>query len=108
MPKTLSAFFYEAGQERQCESGATRRAFPHGYVELSQRMERDLKTFILSHIEEFQPFEMVAVCSDGGQSAVTRAVYGAFDEELSADVAGYKEAALPRASALRMQTVSAR
>ena len=121
MPKILSAFFDEAGQERQCEPGAKwylltlvlhdqsddlsahiaayedyirRKGLPNvpfHMVELSQRMERDLKAFIENHLEEFQSFDMVAVYYDGGQSAVTQAVHGAFDEELSANVADYKK-----------------
>ena len=70
---------------------AYRRSEFGSYVELSQRMERDLKAFIESHLEEFQSFDMVAVYYDGGQSAVTQAVHGAFDEELSANVADYKK-----------------
>ena len=121
MPRILSAFFDEAGQKRQYEPGAKwylltlvlhdqsddlsahsaayedyirRQGLPNvpfHMVELSQRMERDLKAFIENHLEEFQSFDMVAVYYDGGQSAVTQAVHGAFDEELSANVADYKK-----------------
>lgn len=61
------------------------------YRELSERMKRDLKTFIGEHLKEFQLFDTVAIYYDGGQSAVTQAVHGAFDEALSANTAEYKK-----------------
>ena len=58
---------------------------------LSARMRRDLKAFIDAHLAEFQEFDTVAICYDGGQSAVTQAVHGAFDEALSANTVEYKK-----------------
>ena len=69
---------------------AYRRSEFYDYHMLSDRMKRDLKSFIGDHLAEFQEFDTVAIYYDGGQSAVTQAVHGAFDEALSANTAEYK------------------
>ena len=57
---------------------------------LSERMRRDLSSFIRGNYAEFQPYATIAIYYDGGQSAADVAIHQAFDETLSANTADYK------------------
>lgn len=57
---------------------------------LSERMQRDLSSFIRDHYSEFQLYATVAIYYDGGQAAVGAAIHRAFDETLSTNTADYK------------------
>lgn len=57
---------------------------------LSDRMYKDLATFIRDNLTEFQLFDTVAIYYDGGQSAARSAIQRAFDEMLSVNTAEYK------------------
>ena len=57
---------------------------------LSERMQRDLASFIRDNYSEFQPYATVAIYYDSGQAAADVAIHRAFDETLSANTADYK------------------
>lgn len=57
---------------------------------LSERMQRDLSSFIQDNYSEFQPYATVAIYYDGGQASVDAAIHRAFDQALSANTADYK------------------
>ena len=57
---------------------------------LSERMHRDLSSFIRDNYSELQSYTTVAIYYDGGQAAADAAIHRAFDETLSANTADYK------------------
>ncbi|MBR1829642.1 MAG: DUF3800 domain-containing protein [Atopobiaceae bacterium] len=57
---------------------------------LSDRMRRDLVSFVNDRLASFQSFDTVAIYYDGGQKAVRSAIRSAFDDALSVNTAEYK------------------
>lgn len=67
-----------------------RRSEFRGAKALSERMQRDLSSFIRDNYPELQPYSTIAIYYDGGQVAANTAIHQAFDETLSANTADYK------------------
>ena len=77
LPVTYRTFIYRRPEFKDANS-------------LSERMQRDLSSFIRDNYSEFQPHTTVAIYYDGGQAAADAAIHRAFDETLSANTADYK------------------
>lgn len=57
---------------------------------LDTAMRRSLVLFLFDHLNSFQPYDLIKVYYDDGQSVVTRALHGAIEYALSVDAVEYR------------------